>query len=57
MQRRVRSGDGVMCAATLGNLGGLMCDNPREHKGGGKGCTYTASDAPDRHDKKEARDD
>lgn len=28
----------VMCDHMLGSL---PCDNPNEHKGGGKGCTHT----------------
>ena len=47
MQRRGRSGDGVMCAATLGNLGGLTCTRP-EHPERPKDHVFEASWAADR---------
>lgn len=38
-------------------MGGLPCDNPQPHKGGGLGCTHTGRAASDRHDDTEARQD
>lgn len=46
-----------MCAHELGGPGGLPCDNPNAHTGGGKGCTHTGSWAPDNSDRTEATDD